>query len=273
MAIFQSEDRLRLRRLQSEKAINLAMQSRWEEAVAVNRQILEMFPNDVDASNRLGKALMELGRYREAREAYNQSLKLDPVNAIAAKNLQRLSRLQEEAEVAGPAPSPVDPSLFIEESGKTVVTSLVDLAPAAQLLRITTGDVLSLEVAGSTVKVRDGSGEIVGHLEPKLGQRVIRLLAMGNRYSAVVTSVDERSLRVIIREVYRAPAMGTRPSFPTAPAPEALRGYIKDSALRYDLEEEEELIEESEAELEVLPESELGLEEAPLDSDELGEEA
>ena len=38
MSVFQSEDRLRLKRLRSEKAIQLAMQNRWEEAADLNRQ-------------------------------------------------------------------------------------------------------------------------------------------------------------------------------------------------------------------------------------------
>ena len=55
-----------------------------------------MFPNEVDAYNRLGKALTELGRYAEARDAYAHAVKLDPLNGIAAKNLQRLGKFAAE---------------------------------------------------------------------------------------------------------------------------------------------------------------------------------
>ena len=93
MAIFQSEDRLRQKRLKVEKAIQLAMQNRWSEAAELNRELIQEFPKDVDAHNRLGKALMELGRYREARDAYAEALRLDPMNSIAQKNLARLEKL------------------------------------------------------------------------------------------------------------------------------------------------------------------------------------
>ena len=53
----QAEDRIRLRRVLPERAIALAMQSRWSEAADVNRKIIELYPNDADAYNRLGKAL------------------------------------------------------------------------------------------------------------------------------------------------------------------------------------------------------------------------
>ena len=264
------EDRARLKRVKSEQAINLAMQSKWQEAAEVNRQLLELFPNDVDAYNRLGKALMELGRYAEARDAYSRALKLDPLNTIAQKNLQRLTKLAEEAAAAAPPPARVDPRLFIEEAGRTTTTNLVALAPPEVLARLTAGDELRLEVAGASVRVLDGTGEVVGKLEPKLGNRIIKLLELGNRYSAAVTGADERSVRVIIREVERSPKMGNRPSFPTTA--EAFRGYIKD--VFREEEEEEEVAEETLEELEPGPELDLGLEEPPLAGEaDLTEEA
>src|SRR6266542_6042926 len=100
MAVFQSEDRLRLKRIKAEQAIAFAMKNRWAEAADVNRRILELFPNDVDSHNRLGKALMELGQYVEARQSYEEALRLDPTNTIAAKNLQRLEKLIQEGQAA-----------------------------------------------------------------------------------------------------------------------------------------------------------------------------
>ena len=38
------------------------------------------FPNEVDAYNRLGKALTELGRYADARDAYGRAVKLDSIS-------------------------------------------------------------------------------------------------------------------------------------------------------------------------------------------------
>src|SRR5437868_1811239 len=79
----QTDDRVRLRRVLPEKAIALAMQNRWSEAADVNRKIIELYPNDADAYNRLGKALMEMGRYRDALGTYKKAVELDPNNIIA----------------------------------------------------------------------------------------------------------------------------------------------------------------------------------------------
>jgi Flp pilus assembly protein TadD len=79
----QNEDIARLRRVLPERAIALAMQNRWSEAADVNRKIIELYPNDSDAYNRLGKALMEMGLYRDALITYQRAIELDPNNIIA----------------------------------------------------------------------------------------------------------------------------------------------------------------------------------------------
>src|SRR5919202_3796077 len=105
MSVFQSEDRLRLKRMRTEKAIQLAMQNRWEEAATLNREMLELFPNDVETYNRLGKAPSELGRCAEALDAYQQAHRLDPTSTIAQRNIQRLEKLVEEHAPPPPAPT------------------------------------------------------------------------------------------------------------------------------------------------------------------------
>jgi hypothetical protein len=274
MAVFQSEDRLRLKRIRSEKAIQLAMQNRWQEAVELNRQLLELFPDDVDTHNRLGKGLMELGRYAEARDAYGEAARRDPTNTIAQKNLARLSKLAEEAadSPAAPPTTPVDPRLFIEESGKTAVTTLVDVVPFPRIATLTAGDTIELHVEGGVVRVASPTGQAVGQLEPKIAQRVIRLTEAGNRYSAAITSIDESHVRIIIRETFRHPSMSSRPSFPTQ-APE-IRPYTKESVFRADLDDDDlDLDEVEETDLEAGDTAEGGIDEpAAGDSDDLVDE-
>jgi tetratricopeptide (TPR) repeat protein len=272
MATFPTEDRVRQKRTKSEQAISLAMKNRWEEAAQLNREILDMFPNEVDAFNRLGKALTELGRYSEARDAYARAVKIDPLNGIATKNLQRLGKLAAEGSAA-PPPSPVDPRLFIEESGKTTVTQLTDLKRSEATAKLSAGDQLQLERRGNQVVVTDSSGQEIGRIEPKLEQDLIRLLDIGNQYSVFVTSASDQVVHAIIRETHRSAAMGNRPSFRPSAAPEGggVRAYTREGMLRYELEEEEEeeeeLLEEEEEETEaVATDLDVGVEETPLEA-------
>lgn len=234
---YQAEEKARLKRRYTERAIALAMQSRWEEALTANRAIIELFPAEVDAFNRLGKALTELGRYAEAREAYNSALELDPNNSIAKKNLARLAFLRGTRPTTGR--HRVAPKLFVEETGKTAVTALHKLAPKEVQARITAGDEVYLRIEGKNLIVETTDGEYLGQIEPKLGLRLIRLMEGGNQYAAAIASLGDNVGRIIIREVFQHPAMAGRLSFPSR-GTEGFRPYIKESLIKYELDDEDE---------------------------------
>ena len=79
-----------LRKQWAGKAVEMALMSRWDDAVQANLHILEVFPDDTQARNRLGKAYHELGRPEDALVAYEQSLQKQPTNNIARKRLAEL---------------------------------------------------------------------------------------------------------------------------------------------------------------------------------------
>ncbi len=231
---YQTGETTRLRRQRVEQAIQLALESRWKEAAALNRSLISMFPSDVDAYNRLGKALMEMGEYDDARMAYERALELEPLNSIARKNLDRLDVRAKAAAAQGDIPHKIDPALFIAETGKTGIANLRAVASEA-MGRLTAGDALELKPQDNTLAVVTPDGDYVGQLEPKLGLRLLRLMDGGNRYTVAVASLSEQ--RVIIREIYQHPSQQGRPSFP-AVGGETVRPYVKDRLVRRELEEE-----------------------------------
>jgi len=79
-----------LRKQWASRAVEMALQGRWDDAVQVNQQILDLFPDDTQARNRMGKAYNELGRPEDALTAYEQSLQKQPSNNIARKRLAEL---------------------------------------------------------------------------------------------------------------------------------------------------------------------------------------
>jgi tetratricopeptide (TPR) repeat protein len=168
MESISREEVARLKRQGADQAIQLALESKWEEAVALNRSIVTTYPGDVEGWNRLGKALLEVGRYREAREAYAKSLELDPVGTIAKRNLERLTTLTDQDEPRRQeAAAKVNQDLFIEEIGKTGVTPLQG-ASRETLARLTAGDEVYLKTGEELIRVEDIQGELLGTLEPKL---------------------------------------------------------------------------------------------------------
>ncbi len=249
----QSEDGARLRRLLPERAIALAMQNRWSEAADVNRKIIELYPNDSDAYNRLGKAYMELGRYHDALVTYRRAIELDPNNIIAKKNVERLVHLADKAPASRPEPARpqgtpsvqqaerINPNIFIEETGKTGLTTLINLGQPEVLLKLTAGDRVDLRVKGNTIEVYDESGQYVGAVEARLSKRLSGLMEGGNRYTAAVTTVSGKAITIIIRETYQHPSQRGKLSFPPKALPAgAYRPYMREGALRYGMDEDEE---------------------------------
>ena len=237
----EEEEKAQLRQQLSKEAIDLALQGRWEEAEAVNRETIEKFPTDVEAYNRLGRALTELGDFDRAKKAYFKALKLAPGNAIAKKNLARLTSLSESMATLSSNPKEASTwraqvrrvalDLFITEVGKAGVVNLHNVASGNVLAKMGFGDQVHLEARGQRLIVASEGGEYLGEVEPRQGLRLIELMRGGNRYDAAILNVEEDKAQVIIKEVYQHPSQVGRPSF-LVKATEHLRTRIKESLLR-----------------------------------------
>jgi tetratricopeptide (TPR) repeat protein len=252
----REEDKARLRRKASQEAITLAMQSRWQEAVTVNQSIIELFPTDIDAYNRLGRAHMELGEFAKAKDAYKRTIELDPYNSIAQRNLQRLSLLPNAKVKVKEERREASPDLFIGEMGKAGVVNLQELAPKEVLARMAAGNQVCLKVRGRQLVVENEQGEYMGLVEPPHGFRLARLIEGGNKYAAAIVNINNNNARVIIRETFQHPNQIGRLSFPVK-AVEGFHPHVKDTLLRHEAVEEEALEEGEYAELdegELIPE-------------------
>jgi tetratricopeptide (TPR) repeat protein len=234
----EGEEEVRLTRQGAEQAIQLAIESKWEEAATLNRSILEVQPEDVDTWNRLGKSLLELGRYREAHDAYAKSIELDPVNQIAKRNIERLEGLENIAP-RREGVAKVAQDLFIEEVGRSGTTILRD-SPRELLAALTAGDEVYLKPEEDVLQIANAGGDLLGSVEPKLGLRLLRLIQGGNQYAAAVKSLGETEVEVIIKETFRDPSQ-TRLSFPAA-GTEGVRPYIKESLLRLSADDDDDEI-------------------------------
>lgn len=240
-ATYQPEERERRRRQLSEQAIQMARESRWEEAVAVNRELLSVFPRDPSTLNRLGKALSELGQYSEAKRAYTEALEQDPANNIARKNLERISSLADKEPTDGRhAVERIDPRLFIEETGKTGFTLLVDLAPRGVIVRLSAGDQVYLVPEGNILYVTNAADERIGRVEPRLANRLIKFMQGGNKYAAGIADLSDTEIRLIIRETFQHPSQFGKVSFPAHGASETIRAYTKETMVRHDVDDEED---------------------------------
>lgn len=230
----------RLKRQLAEQAIAAAAVGDWANAGDVNRRILELGP-DGEAENRLGKALWEMGDLAAAREHYQTALALDPTNRVAERNIDRLRLLLSQA---GDKTTPAEPGskapvgIFVEETGKTGFAHLVDLADPRQLAQANPGDAVDLVPDGNRLIARS-NGVVIGTVEPRVAARLLKLIGDGNRYAAGITSLGDKDVRLIIREVFQDPRNYGKVSFPTAAKATDLRPYTKGTLVREELELEE----------------------------------
>jgi tetratricopeptide (TPR) repeat protein len=256
MALGEADTTTRQRRQLGEAAIGHATRGDWEAAVETNRALLELGP-DIDAYNRLGKALAELGRHPEALEAYEHALERDATNRIAQRNVERLRLLSAGAKGARNGkkrPDKAPATVFIEEMGKTGRARLINLGGPRVIAPLSPGDSVDLVVDGDELVARVGSATI-GIVEPRIAARLLKLIGTGNRYEAAITTVHEAGadLTIIIREVFSHPDNFGKLAFPTVAAGgPGVRPYMKGSALRYDDEDEQEEVDDDAEEVEEL---------------------
>ncbi len=248
----ETSEHLKPRSQYAEDAVQLAISGKWDEAVKLNRFIIESFGADEETQNRLGKALSELGKLKDAKASYEAALKLNPMNTIAKKNAARINALLHQKEGLKVGGTRVDLNLFVEEMGKTIITT-VEAPPSAEISsKVAAGDVGELRVDGDGIVVETSRGVRLGLLEAKLARRLIKFMRGGNRYQAGVTSVDGNAVKLIVRETHQDPRFAGKPSFPMRRKREVeFRPYTKESLLSRGVatfaedEEEEETVAET----------------------------
>jgi tetratricopeptide (TPR) repeat protein len=239
----------RQKRQLADQAIAQASAAQWAEAAATNRKLLELGP-DAESENRLAKSLWELGELRSAREHYQTALALDPTNRIAERNIDRLKVLMVAAgEQTVPAQegSKAPVSIFVEETGKTGFAFLTDLADPRQLAQVNPGDAVELTPEGNRL-IAHSNGVRIGVVEPRVAARLLKLIADGNKYAAGVTSLGDKDVRIILREIFQDPTNYGKVSFPTAAKSTDLRPYTKGTLVREEMDLEEDLEDDEEDE-------------------------
>ncbi len=232
----ETPEHLKPRSQYAEDAVQLAIAGKWDDAVKLNKFIVDSFGADEETQNRLGKALSELGKLKDAKAAYEAALKINPMNSIAKRNAARINALLHQKEGLKVGGTRVDLNLFVEEMGKTVIT-VVESSPPDICSKVAAGDVAELKVEGDGVSAETSRGVRLGLLEAKLARRLIKFMRGGNRYQAGVTSCDGSTVKLIVRETYQDPRFAGKPSFPMKRKREVeFRPYTKESLLAREVE-------------------------------------
>lgn len=191
------------------QAIQIALTGDWEKAISLNQEILSLEPADIDTLNRLAFAYTVIGKLQEAKETYQKVLEIDAANPIALKNLKRLGSSGIKTKPA----LHISTNMFLEESGKTKIVTLVNTAPNQTIKTLQMGQLLNLCIKRSKIFVQDEQKQFIGMLPDDIGKRLIRFLEGGNEYESYVKSAHDHEVVIFIKEVKRSNKFKDQPSF------------------------------------------------------------
>lgn len=176
-----------------QEAIKAAKDQNWDAAVELNSEIIDRNSNDVGAYNRLGLAFLQLGKTKDAKQAFETVLAKDKSNIIANKHLNNLKNKQ-KSNVS------VSQVYFIEEPGKTKITELHRLTRKDFLSNLRVGQKCQLNSKGKHISIETEDGKYVGALPDDLSFRLCKLIKRGNEYECLIHSVSTSSCSVHLRE-------------------------------------------------------------------------
>lgn len=194
------------------QAISAALENNWQKALKYNKELIDSNPQDVDALNRLAYALLQLGKLKEAKKIYKKIIELDSYNPIAKKNLLKLGSFK-KSSINHQNSSPLHPSYFLEEPGKTKTISLINIAPFSLLSQLTIGKEVFLYPKKHSIEVRDSAKLYLGALPDDISYRLIRCLKSGNTYAIFIKNISKNQLTVFVKELQRAGKFRNQPSF------------------------------------------------------------
>lgn len=196
-------------KITSDQAIKATLSGDWENAIKLNKSLLEEKPNDVEALNRIGLAYSVVGDSKDAKSSYEKVLEIDPLNSIALRNLKRL---KDNAPKDADSPAIVVNNIFIEETGKTKVVELINLAQSEVLISLQTGQSVDMSIKRLKIFILQGK-KYIGVLPDDIGNRLIKFIKGGNKYEAFVKSAGHQNVSIFIRELKKSAKFKDQPSF------------------------------------------------------------
>lgn len=202
--------------LLKDQAVQTALTGDWNAAISLNLELLKENPDDIEALNRLAFAYNVIGKTKEAKTTYQKVLEIDRQNIIALKNIKRLSNAKNTPHEANYSPllGTTGNTAFLEESGKTKVVDLINIAESKITAQLIAGERIQLRVKRSKIFILDMKQQYVGMLPDNIGKRLIRFIDSGNEYEAYIKSTEgNHRISIFIKETKRATSLRNVPSF------------------------------------------------------------
>lgn len=195
-----------------DQAINAALKCNWETAITINKSILKEDPDDIDALNRISRAYYESGDIKNAKKESLKVLEIEPSNKIAEKAIQKYKKNKKGG--SGSDEQTINAADYIEESGTTKQTALLNLCSEDIISTVDSGDEVMLSTHAHRVTVTNLNKKYIGKLPDDLSAKLRILTKNGYKYKVIIKSADSQCVKIFIKETKRGKGFENKQSFP-----------------------------------------------------------
>jgi len=200
--------------LLEQQAIDAAINLRWDQALSLNKQIIKLDENNECAYLRLGFIHLQLKDVVKAKKYYSKALKLQPRNAVAVQNLERIKVLEKtKPHKDDNHQISFNPDLFMETAGKTKMVTLSNLGQKDILARLTIGETVNLKIKKRRVEVRTTSDDYIGTLPDDVSKRLIFFFKAKSTYLTYIKESTLTRVIVFIKEEKKGKSVASQISF------------------------------------------------------------
>ena len=203
--------------LLEQQAVDAAIDANWDQAVELNKTILKLNPEDIDACLRIGFAYLQSNQLKDAQRYYKKALRIQPKNIIALEHLEKIEILESKKKGKSKNISKYDPDLFLEFPGKTKTVHLVNLGQKEDLAGRNIGEEVMIKEKKRRLEIRSLDNEYIGTLPDDISKRLIYFIQEGSEYKTYIKEFDLTSVVVFIKEISKGAKVRQYPSFPSNP--------------------------------------------------------
>lgn len=200
-----------------QQAIEAAMDSNWELAVALNKKIVKILSEEIAPHQRLGYALLQTNKLKEAAAQFQTVLKLQPKNNIAEDHLEKIAILMEKKKQRHTHSTKYNSELFLDIPGKTRTVVLVKLGKKEDLAGLNVGEEIILKEKRRKLEARSRNDEYIGCLPDDISKRISYFIQEGSEYRAYIKAAELTEAVIFISEVIKGKKVEQYPSFPSNP--------------------------------------------------------
>lgn len=204
-----------------QQAIDAAIASNWEQAIAFNKQIIAQDKNNLGAYLRLGFAQLQNNMLEDAGKAYRKALRLQPKHQLAVENLERIEILLKQKTGADKKKEKknLDPTIFLDMPGKTKTVQLSNLGQKQHLADLYIGEEMDMKNKKRKLEVRTMDGDYIGCLPDDISKRLSFFLENDSIYQTFIKEASLSRVLIFIKEVSKGDAVKGYISFPASNQP------------------------------------------------------